>query len=72
MEIEVLFLALVAVAADAAPDAGSAGSSDERANDEYPEVCESLTTLEYGGSDGTGGVHACAGVVDANEVDEDQ
>lgn len=63
-------LALVALAADEAPDASSKGGAYEWAYDENPEIGDSSATLEYGGSDGTCGVDAGAGVTDAYEVHE--
>ena len=61
---------LLAVAADERPDAGSADSSDEGTYDEDPKVAERGASLEHGGSNAAGGVHAGAGVADADEVNE--
>ena len=65
---ECLFLALIAVATDASPDASSADGTYEGTYDEDPEVGESCTTLEDSGSDRTSGVDAGAGVAYADEV----
>ena len=40
--------------------------------DEDPNVCKSFATSKDSGTDRTGGVHACAGEVDAYQVDENQ
>ena len=67
-----LLFALIAIAADAAPDACGECSAHEGTYDEYPEVVESLSALEHGGSDAACGVYAGAGVVDAYQVNEDE
>ena len=69
---ELLLALLTLVAADDAPDDGSADGSDEGTYDEHPQLLQSLATLEQSGTDGTGGVDASASEVDAYEVDEDE
>ena len=61
---------LLVVRADELPDESSAGATYEWTNDEYPELAESLATLEESRTDGASRVNAGARVVDAYEVDE--
>ena len=67
-----VYAILLLAGSDDLPAESCNGCTYERANDEDPEVGESLTTFEEGGTDAAGGIYARAGVVDANEVDEDQ
>jgi len=57
---------------DHLPDTGGAGTTDKRTDDEDPEVGQSGSTLEDGGSQRAGGVHRRTRVADADEVDEDE
>ena len=63
---------LLLVAGDHLPAACGKGSTDEGTYDEDPEVGESLTTLEQGGTDAAGGIHARAGVMDADQMNQDE
>ena len=46
--------------------------SDERTYDEDPDVGKGFAASEQSGTDGTCGVNACTGEVDAYQVDENQ
>ena len=60
------------VATYALPQQGSDGTAYERSSDEYPNLCQCITTFEEGRTERTGRVDAGARVVDAYEVDEDE
>ena len=57
---------------DGLPYEGSEGTTYEGTYDEYPQLVESLTTLEEGRTDRAGRVDRSAGVVDTYQVDEDE
>ena len=62
----------LAIACKAFPHAGCESTACERAEDEDPELLQSVTSLEEGGTDGACRIDGSAGVADAGEVYEDE
>ncbi len=57
---------------DNLPEDSSNEGTNEGTYDEDPEVSKCVATSKDSGTDRTSGVHACAGEVDAYQVDENQ
>ena len=62
----------MAIAGKQAPEAGGNCSACERTYNEYPKLRKGFAAFKEGGTDGAGGIDGSAGVVDANEVDENE
>jgi len=60
------------VHADCLPETYSYDSTYERAYDEYPYLFQCVAAFEESRAKRTSRVHRCAGVVNTNEVDENQ
>ena len=69
---DVLSLCLCFFGFDDFPNAGCEDCTYERAYDEYPKFAKGFTAFEESRTNGTCGVHAGAGEVDAYQVDKDE